>query len=191
MLASLGLRVLVLPSGVDERSPRAVAPRDVAQLHARAKAAVVLPRIGRNVMVSADTVVDVDGRPLGKPSGPPEAAEMLHLLSGREHLVHTAFVVVDGTTGARLDEISTTRVKFAALSDDLIDAYVASGEPLDKAGAYGIQGRGAELVETIAGDFYTVMGFPLGAFVRALPKLGLRLARDAEAVAAERGTART
>jgi septum formation protein len=81
-------------------------------------------------------------------------------------------------------------VTFAALSDRAIERYVASGDPLDKAGAYGIQGRGAALVERIEGDFYTVMGFPLGAFVRALPLLGLRLADGTEADATERGTAR-
>jgi len=186
LLMSLGLRVLVMPTGVAENDHPELSPSQLAAFHAAAKAEAIASRIGRNVMVAADTVVDVDGRALGKPSGPREASEMLRTLRGREHLVHTAFVVVDGTGGGRLACTSTTRVRFADLSSDDIDAYVASGEPLDKAGGYGIQGRGALLVDSIDGDFYTVMGFPLGMFVRSLPKLGLRLAHDAHAVAAER-----
>jgi septum formation protein len=186
LLMSLGLRVLVMPTGIPENDQPELSPSRLAAFHAAAKADAVAGRIGRNVMVAADTVVDVDGRALGKPSGPREAAEMLHLLSGRDHLVHTAFVAVDGAAGGRLACTSTTRVRFARLGDDDIDAYVASGESFDKAGAYGIQGRGAMLVDSIEGDFYTVMGFPLGMFVRSLPKLGLRLAHDAQAVAAER-----
>lgn len=190
LLSSLGLRVLVMPTNADESEIPGATPVQVARAHADAKAAAVLTRIGSNVMVAADTVVDVDGASLRKPSGPIEAAAMLRVLSGREHLVHTAFVVVDGTNGRRHDGISTTKVRFAELTEDAIEAYVASGEPLDKAGGYGIQGRGAALVAAIDGDFYTVMGFPLGAFVRALPALGLTLPRDAEAVAVERGRAR-
>ena len=191
LLGSLGLRVLVMPSDIEEPHEPGVAPRALAEMHAAAKARAVLARVGRNVMVAADTIVELDGVAFGKPSGPAEAAAMLRRLSGREHLVHTAFVVVDGASGSRVAETSTTRVRFVALAEDEIEAYVASGDPLDKAGAYGIQGRGSVLVEGIEGDFYTVMGFPLGPFVRALPRLGLRLARDAEAVAAERGRAPT
>jgi septum formation protein len=189
LLLSLGLRVLVMPSEVNESDRPGLSPRQLAEFFADAKASAVAPKTGRNVMVAADTVVDLDGVAFGKPSGPWEAAAMLRALSAREHFVHTAFVIVDGATERRYAEVVTTRVRFARLSEDEIEAYVASGEPLDKAGAYGIQGRGAALVAEIAGDFYTVMGFPLGAFVRSLPRLGLRLAQDAEAVAAQRGTA--
>jgi septum formation protein len=187
LLGSLGLRVLVMPSDVDEGELPGTEPRAIAEHYARAKADALLERVGRSVLVTADTVVDVDGIALGKPADPVQARSMLRLLSGREHFVHTAFEVVDGRGGARFRATSTTRVRFMALRDDEIDAYVASGDPMDKAGAYGIQGRGAALVERIDGDFYTVMGFPLGAFVRSLAPLGLCLPRDAEAVAAERG----
>ncbi|MBV9103681.1 MAG: septum formation protein Maf [Candidatus Eremiobacteraeota bacterium] len=191
LLASLGLRVLVMPTGVDESPRPGVAPRDVAVLHAEMKMQAAIARVASNLVISADTVVDVDGRDLGKPRSVAEAAAMLRVLSGREHLVHTAFVATDATSRARLSDVSTTRVWFVPLSDDDIDAYVATGEALDKAGAYGIQGRGSALVQRIDGDFYTVMGFPLGLFVRSLPKLGLRLQSGAEAVADLRGTARS
>jgi septum formation protein len=127
------------------------------------------------VIVAADTVVDLDGVALGKPASPGQAVSMLRSLAGREHVVHTAYVVLDTGAGTRIAGSSSSRVRFAPLSADVIDAYVATGDPLDKAGAYGIQGRGAALVERIEGDFYTVMGFPLGEFIRRLPELGYRL----------------
>ena len=189
LLSSLGLRVLVMPTEVDETPPPGVAPRDLAIAHARAKADAALARIHRSVMVAADTVVDVDGTPFNKPADPQEARAMLRALSGRWHVVHTAFAVADGATGLRLEKCSSTRVRFVDLDADTIDAYVATGEPMDKAGGYGIQGRGAALADAIDGDFYTVMGLPLGVFVRSLPALGLRLAHDADEVAREREAA--
>jgi septum formation protein len=189
LLGALGLRVLVMPSDVDEGDRPATTPRELAAFHARAKSTALLGRVGRSVLVTADTVVDVDGRALGKPADPAEARVMLRTLAGRDHLVHTAMEVIDGETDGRVSLVSTTRVWFAPLDDDVIDAYVASGDAFDKAGSYGIQGRGAALVDRIDGDFYTVMGLPLGAFVRALPQLGRYLPHDAAAVAAEREAA--
>ncbi len=129
------------------------------------------------VIVAADTVVDRDGTTLGKPRDRADARTMLISLSGREHIVHTAYVAIDTVSGARIAQTHSTTVRFAPLALETIDAYIATGEPLDKAGAYGIQGRGAALVERIDGDFYTVMGFPLGDFVRRLPTLGYTLGR--------------
>ncbi len=128
------------------------------------------------MIVAADTVVDLDGRALGKPRDAADARSMLEALAGRQHTVHSAFTVIDGASGAGLARLSSTDVRFYPLSADDIDRYLATGESFDKAGAYGIQGRGAALVERIDGDFYTVMGFPLGLFVRSLPELGYRLA---------------
>ena len=104
-----------------------------------------------------------------------DAARMLRSLSGREHQVHTAFALRIPGREALVEEQSTTRVRFYELSDAEIAEYVATGEPMDKAGAYGIQGRAAALVESIDGDFYTVMGFPLARFVRTLRALGFSL----------------
>ncbi|MGA8532728.1 MAG: Maf family protein, partial [Candidatus Tumulicola sp.] len=102
-------------------------------------------------------------------------ARMLRLLSGREHRVATAFALQIPGRDQPIEELSTTRVRFYPLDDAEIAAYVDSGEPLDKAGAYGIQGRAAALVESVDGDFYTVMGFPLARFVRTLRRLGFSL----------------
>ena len=172
LLESLGLRVIVVPSEIDEGNRQGFRPLELAQLHADAKAQAVAARELAHVILAADTVVDVDGVSLGKPRDRDEAAAMLGRLAGREHLVHTAYSLVDLPGGRRLAETVTTRVRFYPLGQDEIDAYVATGDPLDKAGAYGIQGRGAALIERIDGDFYTVMGLPLGRVVRSLESLG-------------------
>jgi septum formation protein len=179
LLTSLGLNVVVRPSGVDEGDRPGNGPRELAVLHAAAKADAVARREASAVIVAADTVVDLDGASIGKPRTAAEATAMLRTLSGREHLVHTAYTVADAAAGSRIDAVLTTRVRFAPLSDEDIAIYVASGDPMDKAGSYGIQGRGAALVERIDGDFYTVMGFPLGDFVRRIPELGYVLPRAA------------
>jgi septum formation protein len=175
LLSSLGLRVLVVPSDVEEGDRPGYGPLELARLHATAKAEAVARRKPGELTVAADTVVDLDGVALGKPVDAAEAAAMLGRLSGRRHAVHTAFCAIDGAGDGRLERALTTQVWFAPLSPVQIEAYVATGEPFDKAGGYGIQGRGAALVERIEGDFYTVMGFPLGEFVRSLPELGYRL----------------
>jgi len=175
LLESLGLRVIVVPSEINEGNRQGFRPLELAQLHADAKAQAVAARELAHVILAADTVVDVDGVSLGKPRDRDEASAMLGRLAGREHLVHTAYSLVDLPGGRRLAETVTTRVRFYPLGQDEIDAYVATGDPLDKAGAYGIQGRGAALVERIDGDFYTVMGLPLGRVVRSLESLGYAL----------------
>lgn len=175
LLSALGLRVRVSPSNIDEGDLPGYGPRELAARYAGEKADVVAARESAAVIVAADTVVDVDGVAFGKPADRDEATRMLRALSGRDHLVHTAYVALDSQTQKRVAATLTTQVSFAPLSAGEIAAYVASGEPMDKAGAYGIQGRGAALVARIDGDFYTVMGFPLGDFVRRLPELGYRL----------------
>jgi len=125
---------------------------------ARRKAGEVHSRVGGTV-IGADTVVSVDGHILGKPRDEREAYKMLKLLSGRVHRVTTGYCIIHGEeeiTGA-----VTTEVKFRELDDDIIWAYIRTGEPMDKAGAYGIQGKAGLFVEWIKGDYYNVVGFPL------------------------------
>ena len=149
-------------------------------IHARGKVnGARYDRSVETVVIGADTVVDVDGEALGKPRDRAASRAMIERLSGREHLVHTAVALRDGGGERTFDFLSTTHVRFYALDADEIARYVATDDGLDKAGAYGIQGRGATLVERIDGDFYTVMGFPLGAFVRALPAVGWHLGASA------------
>ncbi len=170
LLRGLGFAVDVAPADYDEPPLPGLTPSQLAAAHARAKLQAAVKEPGR-VVVAADTVVDLDGAPLGKPRSPAEATQMLRSLSGREHTVHTAFALA---VPGREPVVYTgsTLVRFRPLDDEEIRDYVASGEPMDKAGAYGIQGSAAALVAGIDGDFYTVMGFPLGEFIRTLRRLG-------------------
>ena len=162
-----------MPSAYDERSLPGIAPAALAQRHALGKAAGAAPSDA--LIVAADTVVDVDGEALGKPADVAHARAMLRRLAGRWHTVHTAFTLRDERSGATVSETVSTRVRFAPLAEATITEYAASGDGLDKAGAYGIQGFAATLVERIDGDYFTVVGFPLAAFAAALPRVGYRL----------------
>jgi septum formation protein len=183
LLTSLGIDVRVVPSGVDEIDQPGLTPSQLAAFHASAKAQAGAAREKQRLVVAADTVVDVDGAAFGKPRDARDAQRMLATLSGRSHFVHTAFVAIDPLSGKNISHTSTTRVVFSLLDQAYIAAYIATGDPFDKAGAYGIQGQGAALVDRIEGDFYTVMGFPLGAFVRRLGELHYTLPRSAPATA--------
>jgi septum formation protein len=178
LVRSLGLVVEVAVSGHDETDPSGVTPAELASYHAAEKLRAVVRVHGARPdvpVLAADTVVDLDGTALGKPRDAAEARRMLAMLSGREHRVHTAFALAVPHVTSWTQECATTLVRFYPLEADEISSYVATGEPLDKAGAYGIQGRAAALVERIDGDFYTVMGLPLARLVRALRRLGFAL----------------
>jgi septum formation protein len=179
LLRSLGLAVEVAASGYDEAPVAGLAPPELATLHAAEKLRAALrknsPLRDGLPVLAADTVVDVDGQALGKPKDLGEARRMLERLSGRDHLVHTAFALAAPGEPKWVAERATTRVRFYPLQADEIGEYVKTGEPLDKAGAYGIQGRAAYLIESIDGDFYTVMGLPLARFIRAVRRLGFAL----------------
>ena len=186
LLRSLNFDVQVVPSSYHEPPHPYLAPRELAILHARHKCEdvrIVLRQAqddnaaqdDKSVIVAADTVVDLDGIPYNKPSDEQEAKSMLRDLSGRTHIVHTAFALSVPGREQLIERCESTFVTFYQIDDAEIDAYVASKEPMDKAGAYGIQGYGATLVERVEGDFYTVMGFPLGRFVRTMRRLGFVL----------------
>ncbi len=178
LLRSLGFIVDVAPSGYAEMPQPGVSPADLASYHAREKLRAVLEMLGGKIetpVLAADTVVDLDGEPIGKPRDLADAARMLESLSGREHLVHTAFALAVPGSATWTEERSSTRVRFYRLEAGEIGDYLATGESLDKAGAYGIQGRAASLVKAIEGDFYTVMGLPLARLVRTLRLLGFTL----------------
>jgi septum formation protein len=175
LLRSLHLDVRVVPSAYREPEHPHLSPRDLAIIHARHKCQDVQARMPSDIIVAADTVVDVDNEAYNKPRDVDDAKGMLHDLSGRTHIVHTAFALWVPQRNELFEHCESTFVTFFPLDDEEIDAYVASGEPMDKAGAYGIQGYGATLVERIEGDFYTVMGFPLARFVKTLHRLGFLL----------------
>ena len=172
LLEQMGLRDFrIVCSDADETaSPGLTPPALVEALSARKAAAVQHAAAAGDLIIAADTVVALDGRVLGKPADGPDAFAMLSALSGRRHQVYTGLTVVCGAQ--RLTEHEVTAVTFRSLSSAEICAYIATGEPMDKAGAYGIQGRGALFVEGIEGDYYNVMGLPVCRLGRILARLG-------------------
>ncbi len=172
LLRLIGVDFVLIDVEVDERQLTGEAPaayvRRVAEDKARA-GAVALPSDA--VVLAADTTVCLDGEILGKPLDADDARRMLARLSGRTHEVLTAVVV--GTRASRAVEVVTTRVEFMPLDEVQIAAYVASGEPADKAGAYGIQGLGGALVKRIDGSYGAVVGLPLAETAEMLAKAGI------------------
>lgn len=157
----------VIPAKGEEILPDGIAPSEAVVLLSRQKAAEIYREYKNETIIASDTVVAIDGKILGKPTDEADAAAMLRLLSGRTHSVFTGVCIIapDGSEKSFAEE---TTVEFWPLSDELIEDYVKSGEPMDKAGAYGIQDSGALLVKRINGDYYNVMGLPVGRLYREL-----------------------
>jgi septum formation protein len=173
LLRQIGLNPVVMISHAREIS-EAGTPREVVRENALRKGMNVLPLCTPDdLVIAADTVVAVDGDVLGKPKDAADASRMLHRLSGRSHLVHTGLFV--GCKGHSVVSVTTTEVVFFPLSDELIKWYIASGEPMDKAGAYGIQGRAALFIPTIEGSYSNVVGLPFAALFSALNELEVTL----------------
>ncbi len=173
LLHQIGIPFVSRPADVDESAKPGEKPEEYAVRVALDKARTAARKAGEGIVLAADTVVVSGGALLGKPSSPDDAARMLKLLSGREHDVITGVAVIDAGKGFERTAFERTRVKFKALSDREIAAYVATGEPLDKAGAYGIQGKGALLVEKLDGCYFNVVGLPLTLAARLLEEFGL------------------
>ena len=172
LLGQVGLTFEIVSPEVDEARHGGLPPRELVETLSREKALDAARRApAGSLVLGAGTVVVLDGRALGKPDGPEGARAMLTALSGRTHEVWTGFTLCrDGEVHT---EAVVTEVTFRALAPEEIDHYVATGEPLDKAGAYGIQGRGALLVERICGDYSNVVGLPLCAVGQALRRFGV------------------
>ena len=151
----------IVAPDIDETRQTNEAAVPYVQRLARSKAEAVALRVSGSLIVAADTTVMIDEQILEKPSDQNDAHRMLQQLSGRWHEVITGVALVDGATSESQVACETTNVKFAAMSEDEIDWYVSSGEPMDKAGAYAIQGLGARFIEEIRGDFFNVMGLPV------------------------------
>lgn len=171
LLDLIGIKHEVRPANIDETMRPREAPARHAERLAREKASVIAVRDPDLITIGADTVVVVNRKVLGKPTDTADAARMLGMLSGREHTVITAVAVARGRK--LRSAIEEVRVKFRRLRDDEIEAYIATGEPMDKAGAYGIQGFGATIVERVEGDYFAVMGLPLARLVGLLRDVGV------------------
>lgn len=173
LLEHLGVDFDIAPAtGPETPPPGATAPQTAMALSA-AKALEVAQTHPDGLVIGADTVVETDGVLLGKPRSGEDAARMLRLLSGREHRVYTGVTVVKD--GRSVSQAEQTRVFFRPLTEREITAYIATGEPMDKAGAYGYQGYAGLFVERIEGDYFNVIGLPLCRLGRMLEELGVSL----------------
>jgi septum formation protein len=172
LLRNAGITFEVLPADVPEVAKKGERPLEFAMRLAREKADAVAHLRPEAFVLGADTIVVVDNKVLGKPTDPPDAARMLRLLSDREHNVTTAVCLVMPQLRERITTQETTRVQFSLLTDDDIAAYVATGEPMDKAGAYAIQGIAGRWIDRIEGDYFNVVGLPVAKVYRILRQSG-------------------
>lgn len=172
LLQQIGITPLVCPADFAEDSGTASQAQEVALHNASGKCAAVAAKMGDELpVIAADTIVVIDNVILGKPQDAAAAKAMLQRLSGRTHQVMTGVAV--RYKGQPLSDVCVTDVSFRQLTAEEIDAYIATGEPMDKAGAYGIQGRGAILVEKINGCYNNVVGLPLSLLYLMMQRLGV------------------
>lgn len=173
LLQQIGMDIDICVSNVDEAAFTACDPENYVKELAWQKAKEVGDRYPDNWTIGADTIVTIDDRILEKPGSAKEAKEMLRILSNREHFVFTGFCIYHAGLGEKLIQSVQTGVTFKKLSPNEINFYVATKEPFDKAGGYGIQEKGAFLVEKIAGSYTNVVGLPLCELVREMDSLNL------------------
>lgn len=173
LLRQVGVSFVVEPSNVNEEVSEPMAPAQLVEHLALSKAREVAARRPGAIVLGADTIVVVDGQVLGKPANRADAIAMLERLAGREHQVMTGVALVQNKREAVSHE--ETVVRFGPLTREQIERYVDSGEPMDKAGAYGIQGRAAAMIHAIAGDYFTVVGLPLYRTVQMLSQFGVQV----------------
>jgi len=174
LLRRTGLVFEVVPSNCDEETEAATPEGHVRQLALR-KARAVSERHPDALVIAADSVAELGGRILGKPDSPEGARLMLGRLSGRFHRLLTGLAIVDGPTGKTYDSAEATLVHMRQLSSGEIDAYVRSGEPLEKSGSYELQGLGATIIDRIEGDFSNVVGLPMAHLAQALERFGVHV----------------
>ncbi|MCD8048833.1 MAG: Maf family protein [Clostridia bacterium] len=164
ILEAVGIKPVIVPSCADEAQVKAEKIEQRVMETALLKGADVARCAGKNdFVIAADTMVVCDGKAMGKPHDKKEALAMLMMLSGKWHEVYTGYCVISGRTGEASARYEKTRVKFRGISEDEAKCYVDTREPMDKAGAYGIQGKGRLFIEKIDGDFYNVVGLPICA----------------------------
>ena len=175
LLALTGLKFSVDSGDYQEDMSTPLDPHRLGRFLSLEKARSVATRHRDALIIAADTFIVFRGGLLGKPHTDREAKRMLLMLSGKRHSVITGFTVLDTASGKRLSRSVETRVFFRNLTEKEIDVYVRSGEPLDKAGAYAIQGLGSVVVRKIEGDYFNVIGLPLNALAESLKKFGIRI----------------
>jgi septum formation protein len=175
LLEQIGLPFSVDDSVLEDTGYNGQEPDELVKEVSLNKAESVAEKYSDALIIAADTIGVIGGRIIGKPHSEQEAKEILSLLSGRAHTVITGFTVLDTANGKSVSKSVSTGVYFKTMTKQEIEAYVNTGEPLDKAGAYAIQGKGAVFVEKIDGDYFNVVGLPLGALVEVLKEFGVKV----------------
>ena len=184
ILALLGLPFLMVPPACREVLSGARPPAQEALHQARQKAASLVSRFPDAVILGSDTLINLDGRLIGKPSSADDARAILQRLRGRSHDVVTAVAILHQSKS--VDAVETAKVTMRGFTDKELDAYLAIGDPLDKAGAYAVQGAGRDLVASLDGDYLAVVGLPLRAVAQGLAKLGCPVTVDVDRLYRER-----
>lgn len=174
IMESFGFNLEIITPDIDEVSDEIKIVDQIMDI-ARKKVLAVSKNFKSDYILAADTVVVLDNKVFGKPKDKSEAKEMLKLLSGRTHEVITAYCLLNLDKKVEIVSRDITKVKFKDLTEEIIEWYLSTGEPFDKAGSYGIQGKGALLIENIDGDFFSVMGLPIERIVSDLLSIGLKL----------------
>jgi septum formation protein len=175
LLEKIGLKFKVEPSNYEENISCELEPHELAKLLSLEKAKLVAKNHKNALIIAADTLIVFEGKILGKPRTKTEAREMLETINGKPHSVITGFTIVDSGSNKALSRSVETKIHLRKLSSTEIDAYVKSQEPLDKAGAYAIQGLGSVIVEKIEGDYFSVVGLPLSALAVSLKEFGVHI----------------
>ena len=172
LLDQLGLEFEVVPFSIDESYNKDEGPAEHVKRLALEKCQAVMDRGYNGLMLGADTVIELDGKVLGKPKDRVQAFGMLKTLAGRVHVVYSGLALYEPKEDIEIVEYAKTMVKLTALKNSETESYIKTREPLDKAGAYGIQGLGGALIEEIKGDYYNVVGLPLYLLRKMLKQLG-------------------
>jgi len=175
LLQGLGIPFTVLSSDVDESTSPELTPQEIVESLAQRKAREVAKNVSDGLVIGADTIVVLDGNVLGKPRDEADAFQMLQSLQGREHTVYSGVAIVDVKAGREEVAHRSTKVRIRSLTEHEIKAYITTKEPMDKAGSYAIQGIGATIVDSIEGDYFTVVGLPLNLMADMLSRFGVQI----------------
>ncbi len=168
LLEKTGLHFEIFPGNYEEDMTLPMAPRELAKFLSKGKAESVVSRFPDALIIGADTFISFESKVLGKPHTAEKAKEMLSMLRGKQHSVLTGFAVIDTKSGKIINDVVETKIYFKNYLDKEIDDYIATGEPLDKAGAYTLQGIGEKLIEKIEGDRDSAIGLPVDHVLKAL-----------------------
>lgn len=173
ILSLLGIPFTVIPSNYEEDMTLPLSPEKLVQHLALGKAQAVADPLSDAIVIGSDTFVSCNGKILGKPHTPEKAKAMLRMLSGKKHTLYTGLAIIDTEAKKTITDFTTTDIYFADMTDEDINDYVATKEPLDRAGAYALQEKGALYITRLDGDYFSAIGLPLRLVAKYLKELGV------------------